>query len=346
MGAHASSLRNFTLDQTEQAHLLDSYSLGKELGRGAYGTVYSCTSKESDTEYAVKRVNTVGRHRSGIASINKEICMLRKLAHPYVAKLQCVSYHFFYVDMVFDLYRGGDMVNAMEHHFESKGDIPILVVQNISMQMLRSIEWLHANKVVHRDVKPDNFLLDRLDLAHPECRVYLSDFGTAVELRQQRLQQPYGTELYWAPEVYQRSYAFKVDVWAAGVVMYSMVTRRFPFMDKHQVHAKRVKIPPRCGKAGENFLLAVLKRSETQRLSASEALDHTFLMSTGSASRATDPSRPSCERKPKRFGSDDCDNEGVTSLSTATTAASSGRSSRSSSQSVVAGWSGGWGCGL
>mmetsp|Transcript_32546 Transcript_32546/g.82271 ORF Transcript_32546/g.82271 Transcript_32546/m.82271 type:complete len:195 (+) Transcript_32546:3-587(+) len=194
------------------------------------------------------------------------------------------------------------------------------------MQMLRSIAWLHANKVVHRDVKGDNFLLDRADLAHPDCRIYLSDFGTTVTLGpEERLREICGTKVYWAPEVYQQSYAFKADVWAAGVITHCLITRRFPFMDKKQVFTKRVKAPSRCGEAGKSFLLGLLERCEAARLSASEALEDDFLTLTEATSPTEDLAKASFEMQARRFDSDDGDKEESTALSAATTAASSCR---------------------
>merc|ERR1719203_115402 len=100
-----------------------------------------------------------------------------------------------------ELYKGGDMFDGMERHWEAKGAIPTPVVQNIAKMMVQSVDWLHQNNVVHRDLKGDNFLMDRMDIESPKCRIYLSDFGTVTELQpQQWLTQKCGTEIYWAPE--------------------------------------------------------------------------------------------------------------------------------------------------
>jgi len=201
----------------------------------------------------------------------------------------CSDAHIVY--MVFSIYRGGDMVTGMQLHWSSKGDIPMVAVQNLTRQMFQGVEWLHQNNVVHRDVKADNYLLDRADLEHPECRVCLSDFGLAVEIQpDERLQSRCGTEMYWSPEFYDRNYALKVDVWAAGVTAYGLVTGSCAFQSEDQVRTKRVEVPRRCGSTSADFLLGVLKHNEAERLSASEALRHPFLAHTASAMLAADTS--------------------------------------------------------
>lgn len=217
------------------------------------------------------------------ADIGREVGMLRKLDHPCVVRLHAVYDNTRFVDMVFNCYRGGDMLDAAARHMDSKGQIPMATIQNLTWQMFRGIEWLHSNSIVHRDIKADNFLLDHADVEHPECRVYLSDFGTAIELRpDERLEEHCGTRLYWAPEIYRRSYARKVDVWAAGVTTYTLMAHHFPFGSRDQICKKRFGIPSRCCQVGASFLFWTLERSEVKRLSASDALAHPFLASVES----------------------------------------------------------------
>eukprot|EP00443_Scrippsiella_acuminata_P115224 CAMPEP_0115601330 /NCGR_PEP_ID=MMETSP0272-20121206/15345_1 /TAXON_ID=71861 /ORGANISM="Scrippsiella trochoidea, Strain CCMP3099" /LENGTH=207 /DNA_ID=CAMNT_0003036795 /DNA_START=131 /DNA_END=754 /DNA_ORIENTATION=+ len=186
-------------------------------------------------EYAVKRIHKSHSPRDD-ADIGHEIGMLSRLEHPCIVKLHAVYVNARFVDMVFDHYRGGDLSDAVERHGQIKGNIPMATVQNLTWQMFGGIEWLHQNKIVHRDIKCDNFLLDRVDLEHPKCRVYLSDFGTAIEVKPgQRLDKFCGTPCYWAPEIYRRSYAFKVDVWAAGVTTYILMAQHLPFASKEEI---------------------------------------------------------------------------------------------------------------
>lgn len=255
--------------------LLEKYTLGKVLGQGAFGIVYSCKKKGTKEEYAVKMIDKV---ETPLSEIKQEAEMLDRLTHPSVVKLHDVYYEKAFVCMVMDLYKGGDMIEGMQLHWKSLGMLPISVVANVSKQMIESIAWLHQKQVVHRDVKGDNYLMDRKAIEDPQCRIFLSDFGTVRDLKEgDRLNSKCGTKTYWAPEFFAMNYGLKVDVWAIGVVMYGLVTGRFPFKGEEDVKAKKVVIPPRSSKECGELLKRILERKESERLSAEAASKHPFV---------------------------------------------------------------------
>uniref|UniRef100_A0A7S2FVZ8 Protein kinase domain-containing protein n=1 Tax=Alexandrium andersonii TaxID=327968 RepID=A0A7S2FVZ8_9DINO len=261
--------------------LLEKYTLGKVLGQGAFGIVYSCKKKGTKEEYAVKMIDKV---ETPIGEIKQEALMLENLKHPTVVTLHDVYYEKAFVCMVMDIYRGGDMIEGMQLHWKSLGMLPISVVANVSKQMIESIAWLHYNNVVHRDVKGDNYLMDRKDIENPNCRIFLSDFGTVREIKDDaRLTSKCGTKTYWAPEFFNMNYGLKVDVWAIGVVMYGLVTGRFPFKGEDDVKSKKVSIPPRSSKECGDLLKKILERKEADRYSAAQAKDHAFVANAKTA---------------------------------------------------------------
>merc|ERR1719336_234413 len=100
----------------------------------------------------------------------------------------------------------------MALHWETKGPIPMAAVQHLTQQMWRAVAFLHSKSCVHRDVKGDNFMMDLPELENTANRIYLGDFGNAIELKPgARLANRSGTRDFWAPEVYAQSYAHKVD---------------------------------------------------------------------------------------------------------------------------------------
>merc|ERR1719387_1489491 len=124
----------------------------------------------------------------------------------------------------------------MQHHWATKGKIPCESTVLVSKQMLAALSYLHSNSIIHRDVKGDNYLMDRLDIVDPKCRIILTDFGTAVPLKEkERLREGVGTKIFWSPEFYDGNYAHKVDIWAMGVVVYGLLDGRFPFRDEADV---------------------------------------------------------------------------------------------------------------
>jgi len=259
----------------KKGQLLSKYELGEVLGQGAFGIVYLCKAKSDGGEYAVKMIDKV---ESPLADIQREVDMLRKLAHPTVVTLHDVFYEKCFVCMVLDIYKGGDLIEGMQRHWETKGMIPPHKVKNITKQTVESLAWLHSLKVAHRDVKADNYLMDRKDILDPDCRVLLSDFGTVLEVKEkERLSEKCGTQLYWSPEFYRFDYGMKVDMWAIGVVMYGIVSGRFPFKGRKEVETKVVTFKASVPTSCQEFVKGLLSRDEKQRLSGSEAMRHEWL---------------------------------------------------------------------
>jgi len=257
------------------AKLLDKYTLGAVLGQGAFGIVYACKRKSDGKEFAVKMIDQV---ETPLEEIKEEVGMMRRLAHPYVVRLHDVYYEKVFVCMVLDLCQGGDFIEGMQSHWKDKGVIPVPVVRRMARMMVEAAAWLHQNDIVHRDIKGDNFLQDRRDISDPQCRIFLSDFGTVTECPPDgRLHLKCGTKTYWSPEFYDKDYGLKVDVFALGVVLFGTITGRFPFKGEDATRKKTVKVPERCGDDGRAFMDGLLEKREEDRFSSQDALDHRFV---------------------------------------------------------------------
>lgn len=257
--------------------LLVEYKLGEVIGQGAFGIVYDCTSTQhAHKKFAVKMID---KAETKTGDIEREVEMLERLSHPSVIKLHKVFWEKIFVCVVTDLYEGGDLIHGMQRHWETKGKIPPRTVAGISRQMFISVAWLHSRDVVHRDIKGDNFLMDRSRLDAPALHLVLSDFGTVVESPAgKRHKEAVGTRLYWAPEFFDENYSKKVDVWAAGVVTYGLLNGTFPFKDETATRQKRIEMTVPVSEAGRTFILAVLERREKNRTSAQDALRHSWLL--------------------------------------------------------------------
>jgi len=99
-------------------------------------------------------------------------------------------------------------------------------VQNIAKQMISALHYLHSNKIIHRDMKPQNILIG------PDRQLKLCDFGFARALTQQSLTltSVKGTPLYMAPELVQEQpYDHTVDLWSLGVILYELFRGEPPF---------------------------------------------------------------------------------------------------------------------
>ena len=172
--------------------------------------------------------------------------------------------------------------------------------------MLRALAACHEHGVVHRDVKPANFLF-ATDPSRPTRppRVKLSDFGLAARLSRRngyRLTERCGTYAYLSPEMARgRSYDFKVDAWAAGVVSYVLLTGKMPFADWNAEREGRdatregLMREIRRGRPGtpiealplspgaKSLLSALLTPDPERRMSCTAAAEHYWVRENGVA---------------------------------------------------------------
>mmetsp|Transcript_10084 Transcript_10084/g.29815 ORF Transcript_10084/g.29815 Transcript_10084/m.29815 type:complete len:786 (+) Transcript_10084:160-2517(+) len=280
--------------------LLDDYRLGDMIGQGAFGVVYLCTKKGGGKEeFAVKMIDKV---ETPLEEIKEECRMLQKLSHPTIVKLHQVYYEKVFVCMVMDIYKGGDLIEGMQDHWQTKGMIPCKHIPHIAKQMLEPLQWLHSQNCAHRDIKGDNYLMSVRNVVDPQLRLWLSDFGTVAELNKpgDRFKSSVGTKIYWAPEQFQKDYGVKCDVWACGIVTFGLVEGKFPFKGQSDVCRKAVKLPRRAPESGKNFIEMMLTKKEEDRPDAKEALALPWLAKETSFVQAGDDEKDK-DFKPDHF---------------------------------------------
>lgn len=207
------------------------YELGAKIGEGAFGKVYACCRRASSStrqDLCVKIVATSGRHAGRVAMLPADekleiIRLFGRLKHQNI-----VEYHSFVqtqaaLYVVMSQCLGPDLVDHMEGLREP---LAMKSVRELSNQILRAIEAVHALGMMHRDVKLDNFRFK-----DPDATILqLLDFGAAKPTdRSPRAHTVTGTLLYAAPEVFDGVYSLSCDLWSAGVVLFFLVSGQLPF---------------------------------------------------------------------------------------------------------------------
>jgi serine/threonine protein kinase len=130
----------------------------------------------------------------------------------------------------FGITTGGHLYLVMEwiegptlHELIHKGSIPVRKVAHLGMQLCDALAYAHSHKILHRDIKPGNIMINQDD------QVKVADFGLARPITGEAEENPFGTPDYAAPEIMARQAVDqRADIFAAGVVLYEMLTGRVP----------------------------------------------------------------------------------------------------------------------
>ncbi|KAI0553134.1 kinase-like domain-containing protein [Xylaria curta] len=200
---------------------LNHFRLMRVVGRGAFGKVRIVERKDTGLSFALKyiRKDEVVRSES-VRNIIRERRMLEHVNHPFICNLRYSFQDIEYMYLVVDLMSGGDL----RFHISRKTFTEEAVRFWIS-ELACALRYVHGQGIIHRDVKPDNVLLDA------DGHVHLTDFNVASDIISGKLlTSKSGTLAYLAPEVYGgRGYDVRADWWSLGVLFYECIYNKRPF---------------------------------------------------------------------------------------------------------------------
>lgn len=265
----------------------------KTLGRGAAGRVYLAVHKPSKRKIAVKEINFLDMNKR--EQLRKELITLIRHQSRFLVK----SYGAFCDDkgrvhVTLEYMDRGSLADVICH----VGKIPENVVVKIAEHCLRGLHFLHSNHILHRDVKTGNILLSQ-----KLCRVKLSDFGLARDLKEGQginsgstdgesnsvTNTFVGTVAYMSPERLKgKKYTYASDIWALGISILECVLGRSPFVDMQHYFdyvEAAVSIPADLvrGQVSDDlydFLRRMTDEDENNRPRAIELLEHRWIVNS------------------------------------------------------------------
>ncbi|XP_069920937.1 MAP/microtubule affinity-regulating kinase 3-like [Oryctolagus cuniculus] len=259
-----------------EEEVLDGYQVLKITGKGSFGQVALAHHLESGTQVAVKMIATGGQNSRRFQQFCAEAEIMKGLHHPHIIKLLQLR-HTAQRGYIFMEYA---IKGDLRCYLIERGCLQDEEIRPIFYQTLSAVHYCHEQRIVHRDLKLENLLLD------DNLNIKLTDFGLSCKLADgEHLKCLRGTLHYCAPEEF-RAEAFngyKADVWSLGVVLYTMVTKSLPFEGKDFVHLKETilsayyRIPSYVNIELENLLDRLLTRNPEERPTVADIMGHQWL---------------------------------------------------------------------
>ena len=209
------------------------YTIERKLGQGAFGAVYLANDNVSDTAVAIKMVPTeVSKEVDELTDLKRNFQLVHGLSHSHIAAMRTLDH-----DKTLDKYclimeyvEGNNLKAYRKKQPDRK--IPVVDAIRICRQLAEAIDYAHYKGILHRDVKPENVIIDA------NRDVYLLDFGLASQIRSTVMKRSEtidanamaGTRPYMAPEQFKGKPVVQAsDIWALGVVFCEMITGDLPF---------------------------------------------------------------------------------------------------------------------
>uniref|UniRef100_A0A8C8VH29 non-specific serine/threonine protein kinase n=1 Tax=Pelusios castaneus TaxID=367368 RepID=A0A8C8VH29_9SAUR len=251
-----------------------------KIGEGSTGIVCIATVKSTGKLVAVKKMDLRKQQRREL--LFNEVVIMRDYQHENVVEM----YNSYLVGdelwVVMEFLEGGALTDIVTHTRMNEEQIAA-----VCLAVLKALSVLHAQGVIHRDIKSDSILLTS------DGKVKLSDFGFCAQVNKEVLRRKslVGTPYWMAPELISRlPYGPEVDIWSLGVMVIEMVDGEPPYFNEPPLKAMKMirdNLPPKLKNAHKvspslkGFLDRLLVRDPAQRASANELLKHPFLAKAG-----------------------------------------------------------------
>ncbi|NXM19420.1 ST32B kinase, partial [Ploceus nigricollis] len=205
----------------------DHFQILRAIGKGSFGKVCIVQKRDTKKMYAMKYMNKQKCiERDEVRNVFRELQIMQGLEHPFLVNLWYSFQDEEDMFMVVDLLLGGDLRYHLQQnvHF-NEGTVKLYICE-----LALSLDYLQRYHIIHRDIKPDNILLDE------HGHVHITDFNVATIVKgSEKASSMAGTKPYMAPEVFQAfmdggpGYSYPVDWWSLGITAYELLRGWRPY---------------------------------------------------------------------------------------------------------------------
>ncbi|KAK0179221.1 hypothetical protein PV327_008034 [Microctonus hyperodae] len=254
---------------------MEKYEVLGQVGEGSFGQVYKAKKLCNGEIVAFKIITKRARTFNELKSLRQECEIQRHLHHPNIVQM-IDSFETENQIVVVTEYADRELYEILD----KEGRFSEEKAQMIVCDLVSALYYLHSNRVLHRDLKPQNVLIEANGIAK------LCDFGFARSMSTGThvLTSIKGTPLYMAPELIEECpYDHNADLWSLGCIAYEMIVGKPPFQTTSILHLVRlirfesIKWPDFISSNCKTFLQGLLQKDPSKRLSWPQLLDHPFV---------------------------------------------------------------------
>ena len=167
--------------------------------------------------------------------MKSELEALEQLDHPHIVRVLDLCEDKNHIYIVTELLKQGNLLEVMTKMQKQEVTFTERDIAEIIYQILLAINYIHNSNMMHRDMKLENVMIEIKDVGNDEHQMVckITDFGFACMMDPARRSSlSIGTPIYMAPEVLNKAYDVKADIWSVGVIAYIMLTGKQPFVGK------------------------------------------------------------------------------------------------------------------
>ncbi|XP_074095261.1 serine/threonine-protein kinase MARK2 isoform X3 [Cotesia typhae] len=266
VGVSSSGGRLSSRSRTSEEPHIGKYKLLKTIGKGNFAKVKLAKHIPTGKEVAIKIIDKTQLNPGSLQKLFREVRIMKMLDHPNIVKLFQVIETEKTLYLVMEYASGGEVFDYLVLH----GRMKEKEARAKFRQIVSAVQYCHQKKIIHRDLKAENLLLDS------EMNIKIADFGFSNEFTPgNKLDTFCGSPPYAAPELFQgKKYdGPEVDVWSLGVILYTLVSGSLPFDGstlrelRERVLRGKYRIPFYMSTDCENLLKKFLVLNPTKRAS-------------------------------------------------------------------------------